>query len=216
MSKLNKWLPLISIIIGGIFLFGTNQAVSASTDSTTPIEPWRYGKKTANYHDNSTSSYYKTVWNNATSKWRTDGFNWTKVSAKSKTVVTSYSDSSKTGLNTTGVTHTQYNASGFIVSNKVTINRAAFKKYNYSQAQRTYVAEHELGHALGLAHNKIGSKSVMNPANRYYTIEKCDINGMNKRYSIAFNSDVVDPTVVYTVDTYEKVGPNLAIQDIFN
>ncbi|TMS99625.1 matrixin family metalloprotease [Apilactobacillus kunkeei] len=45
------------------------------------------------------------------------------------------------------------------------INRAVFEKYRYSTDDQIHVAEHELGHALGVAHNKVNSKSIMNPAN---------------------------------------------------
>ncbi|WP_428004079.1 M57 family metalloprotease [Apilactobacillus kunkeei] len=55
-------------------------------------------------------------------------------------------------------------SNGYIIRNNNIINRAVFEKSRYSIDDQIHVAEHELGHALGLAHNKFNSKSIMNPA----------------------------------------------------
>lgn len=45
-----------------------------------------------------------------------------------------------------------------------------------------YVAEHELGHAIGLNHNP-GKASVMYASNRSYSIQRVDIEGVNQLYA---------------------------------
>ncbi|RRK09172.1 peptidase M10 [Lactiplantibacillus garii] len=188
--------------------------VHASTLSTTPMLGNRYSKQTANYQDLSTSTYYKEVWKTATKAWTKKGFVWTKAK-KSKTTLSSYDGG--TNNNLAGVAYINHDKqTGHIFWAKVRINRAAFKKYGYTKAQRVNVAEHELGHTLGLAHNKAGSTSVMNPSNRYFGIQKCDVKGMIARYrsSIAFdtvpNTKLNDPANAVTSVYYIKATPKIS------
>ncbi|MGL5898596.1 MAG: matrixin family metalloprotease, partial [Lactobacillaceae bacterium] len=185
--------------------------VNAATIYTTPANPWRYKYSNAYYYDLSTSSYYKDVWNAATNAWSNNGFYWKKAANNSKTTVSSYDGSNELGI--TGVTHTSYNTStGQIVSNEVLLNRAALSYYNYSKSERVNVAEHELGHALGLDHNASDSISVMNPSNRFYSIQSCDIRGMNAIYSTPalFSAEEINDTNdIITVTTYVKAVPKL-------
>ena len=197
--------------LGGIAIASTlSVSAKASTYKTTPILPYRYAKKSANYHDKSTSAHYKYVWKKAIEAWQHKGFKWTSKGS-SKTNLTSYSDSSKEGLTIAGYDSIRYNPSnGYIIRNNVMINRALFKKYHYSTDDQIHVAEHELGHALGLAHNKVNSKSVMNPSNRFYGIQPCDVRGMNKRYSTAIYKDSVNPNQYVDVIEYMKVKPRVS------
>lgn len=197
---LNKTKKILAVLL--ITTMMSSVTVYGSTKATTPMKGWRYAKKTASYQVNSTSKKYKNTWSKATKKWIDSGFKWTKKGS-SKTTVASYEDNSKSGLKIAGYCNTTYRASdGVIVKNKIRLNRAVFKKYDYTEAQIINVAEHELGHALGLAHNNQGSVSVMNPANRYYSIQKCDIKGMEKRYSTAINNAVVRGDEIITVTEY--------------
>lgn len=176
----------------GIFAAEGNN-VGAATKAVTPSLAYRYKKNTAYYFDLSTSDYYKDVWNSATAAWRKNGFTWKKAANHSKTTVSSYSDETSSGLKVAGYDSVDYDLkTGKIISSKVRLNRAVFKKYGYTKAERINVAEHELGHALGLDHNSADSVSVMNPANRYYSIKPCDVKGMKKIYSTAASFDLVD------------------------
>lgn len=197
-----KYIAVITLIALLFFCEATQYDALASTKATTPMNGWRYAKKTANYQVKSTSEKYKNIWASATSGWVNKGFNWTKKSS-SKTILNTYEDSSKEGLTVAGKCETRYRKSdGHIIKNKVWLNRAALDKYNYSTDERVCVAEHELGHALGLAHNNAGSTSVMNPSNKKYHIKNCDVKGMEKRYSTAINNSIVGPNDEVTVVEY--------------
>jgi hypothetical protein len=205
--KRNRILASVSTValaLGALATFGGNH-VDAATKSITPALPYRYKTDTAYFLDKSTSAHYKGVWNSATNAWKKNGFAWKAAANHSKTTLSSYSDNSTSGLNVAGYDKVQYNkATGKIISSEVRLNRAAFKKYGYNTAEQTNVAEHELGHALGLDHNSKGSVSVMNPANRYYSIQGCDVKGMKKIYSTVASFDSVSDNAgdIVTVVNY--------------
>lgn len=210
MKTLKKLLACISLLIFGVGITGSNfiqaNQVKADTDYITPSEPWRYKYTSAYYYDLSTSSYYQDVWNRAINSWISNGFYWQEASNSSKTTLSSYDGSDD--LSITGKTNTQYNTrTGQIISNQVLLNRAALTAYGYSKSERVNVAEHELGHALGLAHNEPGSISVMNPSNRSYSIQDCDVRGMSAIYSTPALFSVRDSGDIITVTTYTKTVP---------
>ena len=188
---------------------GETSKVEATTLSSTPIAKYRYKYKTAYYYDKSTSNHYKSVWSQAINAWKNKGFAWKKATNHSKTTLSSYAgnDTSIAGYDTVN-----YNKStGQIISSDVRLNRTTFKKWKYSTSDQVHVAEHELGHALGLNHNKAGSISVMNPANRYYSIEACDVRGMNKRYSTVASFDSIPgmENQIVTITVYDTIKPEL-------
>lgn len=201
-KKMKNVLTVIAFL--GMLFFGEmfQYDAFAATKATTPMNEWKYAKKTANYEVKSTSKKYKDIWAAATDGWCDKGFTWTQKDS-SKTVLNTYADSSEEGLRIAGKCVTTYRISdGYIKKNKVWLNRAALDKYNYSTDERICVAEHELGHALGLAHNNVGSISVMNPSNRNYHIKECDVKGMKKRYSTAISKDVIGTNDEATVVEY--------------
>ena len=54
-------------------------------------------------------------------------------------------------------------------------------QYGYSQLRVTNTAEHELGHAIGLAHDD-ENVSVMQSAGSYYSIQPKDIEAVKALY----------------------------------
>lgn len=208
-KTLLKYAKRILVVSMVTVMMSSSLTAYGKTKEVTPMNGWRYAKKTANYQVNSTSQKYKNIWSKATGKWIDKGFKWTKKDS-SKTTVSSYEDDSASGLKIAGYCNTSYRISdGHIKKNKIMLNRAVFKKYDYTDEQIINVAEHELGHALGLAHNNAGSVSVMNPANRYYTIQQCDVKGMNKRYSTAINKDVVGKDEVTVTEYFYAKIPKI-------
>lgn len=153
----------------------------------TPASGAHYQFSEASYHDRSTSSYYHGVWSDATSAWNNTGaFTWTEdTDPNCLTYTSSVSKDSGAWADATGMTwnNVTTDSSGNQTGAKIYLNRYNLKKYDYSQQERTYVAEHELGHAMGLAHNEVNSDSVMNPANRDNSIQTCDVDGINSIYN---------------------------------
>lgn len=162
-------------------------SAGAATKSPTPVNKYRYAKKKASYYTKSTSKYYRTIWNDSRKAWnKSKVFKWsTTKNKKSRSYATTVSRTTGVWTNATGMA---YNGKGFDSKGNQTgagmyLNRAILKKYQYNKKQRTNVAIHEMGHALGLSHNNAGSVSVMNPANRRYALRNCDIKGAKKVYS---------------------------------
>lgn len=91
-----------------------------------------------------------------------------------------------------------YNGSNLIDSASVTIDPTGIKKYakrsgkNYKKME-LHVAEHEIGHALGLEHVKQHDNSVMRPvADKSILITKEDAQHLRELYSNPVKIDVPD------------------------
>lgn len=91
-----------------------------------------------------------------------------------------------------------YKGSNLIDDVEVTIDPTGIKKYakrsgkNYKKME-LHVAEHEIGHALGLKHVKQHDHSVMRPvADKSILITKEDIRHLRKLYSNPVKIDVPD------------------------
>ncbi|WP_125583382.1 matrixin family metalloprotease [Levilactobacillus cerevisiae] len=164
----------------------------AATKNPTPANKYRYAAKKAAYYNKSTSAYYRSIWTSARNAWnKSKSFKWSPTkNRKSRTFTTSVSRTTGIWTNATGMA---YNGMSFDQNGRQTgaamyLNRAILKKYKYNKKQRTNVAIHEMGHALGLGHNSAGSVSVMNPANRDYALRNVDIKGAQKIYRTTTNT----------------------------
>ncbi len=77
---------------------------------------------------------------------------------------------------------------------KAIMNPDALKRFEYNSREINNVAEHELGHAIGLAHSHY-LKSVMYASNRDYSIQPDDIRGVQQLYSKTFTDQSYPRTV---------------------
>lgn len=199
------------ITIAFLMSLVTAQTTLADTDDPTPANGSHYQYNEASYYDKSTSSYYHGVWTDAKDAWNNTGaFTWNEdIDPNCLTFTSSVSENTGAWADATGMTWNNVTVDnmGNQTGAKIYLNRYNLKKYGYSKQERTYVAEHELGHAMGLGHNEEGSESVMNPANRDYPIETCDIDGVNAIYnsqSSLSSSSTVD--IEYAKDYSGKNG----------
>lgn len=116
------------------------------------------------------------AWNN------TGAFNFkiTNNKAQAQIIIKEMDDSS---TNAAGLTNTEYNSlTGHLLKATVNLNSHYLlnPNYGYSNQRIVNTVEHELGHAIGLDHQK--GVSVMYPEGSFYTIQPIDIQNVQKLY----------------------------------
>lgn len=184
LKKIVKWTVLV---IATIVLTFTSLTGSILASAKTPS--WgHWDDTTITYKTKNTSSYYKSVWKNAVKRWNKVGVVQLRAAKSGEkadiTLTSSKSLSTKSGK-LAGYTNYSYlkksDNNNEIVSAKSTLNRSLLSKYKYSKNQRTNVATHEIGHAIGLSHSK-SEESVMYASDRYASIDHQDKVGLQVAY----------------------------------
>ncbi|MFC6289743.1 matrixin family metalloprotease [Levilactobacillus angrenensis] len=168
------------VLLGGI-------SAQGATKNPTPANKYRYAAKKAAYYNKSTSKYYRSIWTTARKTWnQSKAFTWSATkNKKSRSFTTTVAKNSGIWTNATGMAYNglAFDKQGHQTGAAMYLNRTVLKKYRYTKKQRTHVAIHEMGHALGLSHNNAGSISVMNPSNRVHSLRNVDIKGAKKVYT---------------------------------
>lgn len=157
---------------------------SGAKASVTPPTGFSYAQPAASFYDRSTSHYYRSIWDSAAHAWnKTDAFRWHR----------SYNPNCRTFVSTVwrprwnsivGRTYWGYymDNNGYQHGAHIYLNKSALNKFSYIKASRIEVAEHEMGHAIGLAHNNYNKRSVMYPYSYSYGpnygIQTCDKEGV--------------------------------------
>ncbi|GHP13438.1 peptidase M10 [Lentilactobacillus fungorum] len=181
---LKKWFkPFDTILLIAIILIlgvGTF-TVSATPAPITPHGTARFQSATATINTSSNSVRYQKIWNQAIKAWnRTGVFEFVPTSDDSAQVITS--TNSALGVNYTGMTYITTGSDGYISHTQSELNPQALAAYHYSTSEIVNVAEHELGHSIGLLHNP-NRASVMFAANRYYSIQSVDTQSVQQLYA---------------------------------
>lgn len=155
----------------------TQPAFAHTAPHMTPFSSYRYEVPSATIQLDDSKT--KTLWKTAINKWNgTHAFTFKIVKSNGQVHADSFSSMSKTFSTTTGITYSKICGSQ-LLSAHVRLNNATLTKYKYSSSQRTNVAEHELGHAMGLLHNP-NEKSVMYYKNRYVSVQPVDVQAIEK------------------------------------
>lgn len=178
------WYRGILTVVTTLVMFVTQVGGSiANAAGVTPFGPERFTSARATYVIKTHSNYYRHIWQSAIAAWnKTGAFHFTdKTSGPAEITLTTASaaQSAKMGED---VGLTQYTANrDYLTKVSSTLNPILLGEYDYSKSDILHVAEHELGHTMGLAHNP-SKKSVMYYRNRAVGIQKVDIEGVELRY----------------------------------
>lgn len=192
---------IISFIIkAGIFaavslLTITIMPLSASAHKAPLFSPYRFEvpQATIRIKDATNSD----IWTSAINKWnKSQAFKFVKTSSGSAQIqADSYSSMKGSNRDITGITYSYTNTASQLLSANVRLNIGPLNKYHYTRSQRINVAEHELGHSMGLLHDP-SSKSVMYYRNRYVSIQPVDIAAVKNDYATLHFDDIFQSTPV--------------------
>jgi len=181
---LRSWYRGVLTIVTTVLLFiaqiGGSIALAAGV---TPFGPERFAENRATYVITTRSNYYRKIWESAISAWNHTGAFHFKAGTKGDAQIdltTASAAQAKTLGEDVGLT--EYTANrDYLRKVSATLNPMLLTAYGYSRSDDLHVAEHELGHTMGLAHNP-SKKSVMYYRNRAVGIQKVDIEGVELRY----------------------------------
>ncbi len=175
----------------------------------TPHGSARFQQPSATININNNSPAVRTIWLNAIRAWNQTGAFTFNLSSRSDAQVTAQTNTAL-GNNYAGLTKITINSNGLIMHVISTLNPQLMATFHYTPTQEINVAEHELGHAIGLNHSP-NRDSVMYASNRFYGIQPADIqsvrdlyaNSPSPSFSISHMVSYRDPFITgVTVHTY--------------
>lgn len=167
----------------------TQRAIVAVTPIWTPATQ-RWQQTTITYRLAPMSAYYRQIWRSAARHWnRVSLIQLVEVRATSANV-TLQTKNQPAGVapDIVGMTTSRHYSRAklgnlnVLATATATLYRDATKALRYTRLQRIHVAEHELGHTLGLRHAPF-QQSVMYYATRDCTITIADIRGIQRAYA---------------------------------
>ncbi|BDZ29854.1 M57 family metalloprotease [Lactiplantibacillus sp. WILCCON 0030] len=159
-----------------------NIGVVAEASSATPFGASRWREPRVTYVV-SGSRYYRNIYATAIRAWNSTGqFRFIQGSNAHHQVTLTTSNSTTGQYHMlAGITFTYGPQKGYYNQAKVLLLTRNLATYHYTTSNQIHVAEHELGHVMGLQHST-ARNSVMLADNRYNGISRNDITAVKKRY----------------------------------
>lgn len=159
-----------------------NLGVVADASTATPFGTSRWRQPSVTYVING-SSYDRYIYNVAIRAWNATGtFRFVPGSNSHHQLNLTASDSTTGPYHLlAGITYTSGPRNGYYTQAKVLLLAKNMTDYHYSTSNEIHVAEHELGHAMGLQHST-ARNSVMLANNRYNGISGSDSYAVWRRY----------------------------------
>lgn len=192
-AKINPTQPAANTSENSSSANSTSQQVNQAQQNnagSTPLEGYKWPSKNVSIAITSTDPRTKQAFADAINAWNNTGainFQLTdrdqdaNIVANDKDLSSGDQDYGNVITEELGQTNTEYDPSTKILSHATSsldINKLA----NRSRKYRMWVAEHELGHAIGLDHADQHANSVMVPANPKTGITSMDINAVRNLY----------------------------------
>ncbi len=156
-----------------------------TTDDFTYYSGSRWKTNSATVYIETSNPTLITAYEEAIANWNATGaFTLTRVydNSQADIIATEYSDSSSQAA---GLAEMETNsANNHLISGTVKLNTYYLLEndYGYTLERIIHTAEHELGHAIGLAHDDTNT-SVMESAGSYHGIQYSDILALETLYS---------------------------------
>ncbi|WP_137643037.1 matrixin family metalloprotease [Lactiplantibacillus modestisalitolerans] len=131
------------------------------------------------------SAYDRRVFQTAIAAWNATGKFRFVAGSNANHQVTLMTSRAMTGLyyRLAGITFTTSPKAGYFSRARVLLLTRNLTKYHYSYWDQVHVAEHELGHVMGLNHSR-APLSVMRADNRYNGISHGDQTAVKLRYQL--------------------------------
>lgn len=161
----------------------------AGSVTATPA-PYRWANRQMTYQITDRSTYYRQIWRAAVRHWnaaKVVKLVPVQVGQTPNITMSSKNDTTKKYGNVIGLTFTSYYPGRSMGTRHILVGARSYLYKNvartmrYSQLERERVAEHELGHALGLGH-AASKRSVMYYASRGVAISSGDVKGLKQAY----------------------------------
>ncbi len=178
---MRKRMRLVLVMLAMLLTLNLGSVAQASS-AATPFSSHRWRHPEVTYVYNTKSTYYRSIYQKAIKAWnKTGDFKFVAGTAKSHDIVLTTSTATTGKYNMlAGITFTKADSVGYFTSATVKLLRKNLATYKYSKSDRVHVAEHELGHVIGLQHSS-NSHSVMMANNRYNAIAGVDKSAVAKR-----------------------------------